>query len=98
MGNFRRVDNKATARKMFYSGITIYVLPCKVSESALDCNSWIQPAIFDITRNALGQENKFDRLVNEYTYYNCNAEVGYYPHYYVTEADFNSYQMCELMC
>ena len=98
MANFKRVNNKATARKMFNSGITIYVLPCKVSESALDCNSFIQPAIFDITRNALEQENKFDRLVNEYTYYNCNAVVGYYPHYYVTEADYNSYQMCDLMC
>lgn len=97
MANFKRVT-KPIARKMFYSGITIYVLPCKVNESALNCNGFIQPAIFDITRNAIGQENKFDRLVNEYIYYNCNSELGYYPHYFVTETDFASYQMCNVMC
>lgn len=29
----------------------------------------------------------FDRLVREFTWSNCNAEVGYYPHYYIEEGE-----------
>ena len=98
MANFKRVT-KPIARKMFNSGITIYVLPCKVKETALDCQSWIQPAIFDITSTQLDSlYNKFDRAVNEYEFHNCNAEVGYYAHYYVTEEDMEKYEMCNILC
>ena len=42
--------------------------------------------------------NKFDRTVSAFEYYNCNAELGYYSAYYVTEQDYDSYKMCNIMC
>ena len=90
--------NKPTARKLYNNGITIYLLPCKVSETALTSkNSWVSPveiSLFTCTHSA----NKFDRTVNDYEYYNCNAELGYYASYYVTEEDLASHEMCEVMC
>ena len=36
-------------------------------------------------------KNAFDRPVNSYRYYNCqNAELGYYPHYYIEESVYNN--------
>ena len=36
--------NKPTARKLYNNGITIYLLPCKVSETALTSkNGWVSP-------------------------------------------------------
>lgn len=63
--------NKATARKLFRKGVRIYVLPCKVRYD----NPWIQPFLLQKT-------NTFDRIVLEYEFYNCNAELGYYCSYY----------------
>ena len=90
--------NKPIARKLYNNGITVYLLPCKVSETALTSkNSWVNPveiSLFTCAHSA----NKFDRTVNEYEYYNCNAELGYYASYYVTEEDLASHEMCEVMC
>lgn len=100
MANYKKV-NKPTARKMFNHGLSIYILPCKVSERALDGNdnNWVKPVVINLQTTQLDSKyNKFDRAINEYCYYNCNAELGYYPHYYVTEEDMSSYEMCNLMC
>ena len=100
MVNYKKI-NKPIARKMFNNGITIYLLPCKVSEMALnsDIETWGHPVSINITKDQLdSKHNKFDRAINEYCFYNCNAELGYYPHYYVTEEDVASYEMCNLMC
>lgn len=95
--NYKKV-NKPTARKLYNNGLTIYLLPCKVSDTALTSkNSWVSPveiSLFACAHSA----NKFDRTVNEYEYYNCNAELGYYASYYVTEEDLASHEMCEVMC
>lgn len=97
MANYKRV-NKPTARKMYNMGCSILLLPCKVNDSAVDGSSiWIEPvkiSLLDSDSNI----NHFDRAVNNYEYYNCNAELGYYAHYFVSEEDLNGYKMCQLMC
>lgn len=97
MVNYKRV-NKATARKLYNNGINILLLPCKVSDSAVyGSHPWLKP----ISISLLSKEypmNIFDRSVNEYEYYNCNAELGYYAHYFVSEEDIELQKMCDLMC
>ena len=91
--------NKPTARKLYNCGVTIYLLPCKVSEVALQTggNMWVSPVEISLL-TCKHDANKFDRSVNDFEYYNCNAELGYYASYYVTEEDIASHEMCELMC
>lgn len=92
MVNYKRV-NKPTARKMYNCGITILLLPCKVRFD----NEWVKPYSMSLMTSE-ETENRFDRAVNTYEYYNCNAELGYYASYYVTEEDLDKYKMCLLMC
>lgn len=68
--------SKATARKLFREGKKVYVLPCKVRYD----NQWIKPFLLQKT-------NTFDRIVSEYEYHNCNAELGYYCSYYVEKME-----------
>lgn len=89
--NFKRV-NKPTARKLYNKGCNIWLLPCKVNEGALqDLNQWIKPHIISISSSE-DNINQFDRAVNSYEYYNCNAELGYYSHYYVSEEDYKQFK------
>ena len=81
---------KPLARKMYYSGHTITVVPCKCGVN----NKVAKMEI--ITLENGGKE--FDKLIREFEWYNCNAETGYYAHYYVTETDMNIYNMCQSMC
>ena len=97
MANYKRV-NKVTARKMYNYGCSITLLPCKINESALDGSySFIEPVTINMVKCTYDY-NKFDRVVREYEYYNCNAESGYYPHFYVSEEELDKYKMCQLMC
>ena len=97
MVSYKRV-NKALARKMFNSGCEILLLPCKVRDDVVNGgNPWIKPITISIF-NSEFEENKFDRSVIRYEHYNCNAEVGYYSHYFVSEQDFENYNMCKIMC
>ena len=92
--NYKRI-NKPTARKMFNRGYTLYLLPCKVSDSVVTNTphdyDWLRPLEISLpTSNH--EANQFDRTVNEFEYYNCNAELGYYAHYYVSEEDYIKYK------
>ena len=97
METYRKVT-KPNARKMYNSGCTILLLPCKVSDSAVNgSHPWVKP--FEISfLDTSESSNQFDRSVNLYEYYNCNAELGYYAHYFVSEEDLSNYEMCKLMC
>lgn len=79
--------SKPIARKMYRSGFTIALLPCKVSAAALNNPGWIQP--IRINKAESEGENSFDRTVDRFQYYNCNAETGYYASYYVTKYDYD---------
>lgn len=87
MVNYKRV-NKPTARRMFNMGYPIKLIPCKVSERVLYHYGHYLPIQISLS-TCTTDSNKFDRSVREYEYYNCNAELGYYPHYYVSEEDYN---------
>lgn len=83
--------NKAKARKMYNAGFEIALLPCKVSAAAFEVHGWIRPITinFETSKDSI---NRFDRTVDAYQYYNCNAECGYYPAYYVAEEDIKTYE------
>lgn len=97
MVNYKRIT-KPIARKMYNHGISILLLPCNVIDSIVDgSHPWLKPITISLFTSE-DDSNKFDRAVNAYEYYNCNAELGYYSHYFVSEEDYNSYQMCNIMC
>lgn len=79
---FQKV-NKAIARRMFRAGFKVYVLPCKVRFD----NMWMPPFL-------LQKDDTFDRIVSEYEYRNCNAELGYYCSYYVENMEVKKYEEC----
>lgn len=68
--------NKIQAEKLYILGKTIYVLPCRVT---LD-NPWIKP--YEIHQDHVG-DNSFDKVINNYMYYNCNSELGNYCSFYI---------------
>ena len=97
MVSYKRVI-KPLARKMYNCGISVLLIPCRVNESVLtNKDSIIQPVTISIL-DSDSDINRFDRAVNNFEYYNCNADLGYYSHYYVSEEDYNNYYMCQLMC
>ena len=79
--------NKAIARKMYRNGCEIKLLPCKVR---LD-NEWVSPIAISLETH----HDTFDRVVNQYEYYNCNAELGYYSAYYVSEDEYKTFKLEE---
>ena len=66
--NLVKITNK-TARKLFDAGETIFLLPNKVRLG----NAWIFP--FAVNSNNSGGHS-FDNIIDSYSYYNCNKEVG----------------------
>ena len=89
---YKRVT-KPNARKMYRMGCDILLLPCKVNDSVVDgSHPWVKPVIINSNGCKYDAINKFDRSVNEYEYYNCNAELGYYAHYFVSEEDYNKFK------
>lgn len=97
--DFERIP-KHIARRMYNRGYSVYLLQCNVSKAVYEGvphdYDWLEPievnkytCIFDL--------NKFDRSIREYVKANCSASLGYYPHYYVTDEDYNNY-LEELKC
>lgn len=73
------------AERLFNEGVTLYLLPCKCSRLCLtEKNCWISPVIITKDNDA---GRTFKKLVNEFEYYNCNREVGYYTHFYYVRED-----------
>lgn len=68
--------NKTAARREYEKGRTLYVLP---SRTRFD-NAWIRPFQMEIARldNA-----DFDKVINEYEFYNCMRELGKRAAFYV---------------
>ena len=96
--NFIKVDKKS-ARRMFNCGLTIHLLPCNFRGDVLQEDSFFGHCKISLLDNKEESSIKlFDNLVNSFTYYNCNSETGTYPHFYVTEEDFASFEMCCMIC
>lgn len=68
--NFTRIS-KHQARKFHAERRVVYVLPCNARTDGV----WMTPA-------EVPPDADFDRFVNEYSYYNCNAELGTRPAFY----------------
>ena len=68
--------NKKQARSLYNNGIDIMIIPNKCSPN----NLWFIGIWYNV--NISGSD--FDKLVNEFEYYNCNyAELGKYAAYYI---------------
>ena len=67
---------KNTARKLFNDGQELIIIPCKCAPGG----AWLTG--FRICKNDL-ENADFDRLINEFEYYNCNAEMGKYTAFYI---------------
>jgi len=97
--NCKRVS-KPIARKMFNDGYKVRLLPCKVNDVCARDGvsqghfwvSYFEVSLDTIEERDYGLYNKFDRMVNNYEYHNCNAELGYYAHYFVDENDYNKFK------
>ena len=72
--------NKSQARKQYELGVTVYITPCKMRLG----NMW-NPEI-EMNKYNLLEVNPnitFDGFINEFEYYNCDYERGYYTSYYI---------------
>lgn len=67
--NYQKI-NKARARRLFNEGITIYLNTNKARMT------WAIPICRTIERT-------FDVLVNEFSYYNCNSDLGRRVQYFI---------------
>ena len=72
-----KIDKKL-ARKFYNVGIAIKILPCKINPNS----QWYGGGWYD---KSITYGRDFDKLVNDYTYYNCNSETGRYCAYYFEE-------------
>ena len=83
-GKYTRV-RKDVARRLYNEGKTIYLTPSNVVAS--DSNMWIKPLALHITDSHIGKLPTFDQRVNEFEYYNCNHELGYYTNFWIIEEE-----------
>ena len=72
---------KDVARRLYNEGKTIYLTPSNIVAS--DSNLWIKP----IPINTKYGLKCFDGAVNEFEYYNCNYELGYYTNFWIIEEE-----------
>lgn len=64
---------KRTAKKLYNAGETIYICACLINPRG------------NIGAAALPTGEDWERLINEFVYYNCNFECGKYPAFYIEE-------------
>lgn len=73
---------KQRARRLYEQGKTVYLQSCNMR-----FNTMWQSACHISKDNERWAEQDFDKIVNEYTYYNCDRERGKYPNYFVKKED-----------
>jgi len=77
---------KPAARKAFENGRTVYVIGHKLmpfTMYALECPLNKADIAARYGENDFLGRDTFDSLVQNYTWYNCSFETGYYPAFYV---------------
>lgn len=67
--------NKPQAEELYNNGYTIFFHPCRMRLN----NMWQSP--YKAQRNEQRPE-EFQKVNNEFTYYNCDNERGKYPSYF----------------
>lgn len=83
--------NKKVARRLYNEGHSVYVVPCKIYPSFT--GGWLAP--IELNKSRIEEEYAgspilielydFDSRVNNFEFYNCCYELGYYAAYYVEE-------------
>jgi hypothetical protein len=68
--------SKRKAERLFLAGATIYVISCNMKFD----NFWQCPC--PLQKDSTYTES-FSLLVDDYEYYNCDSERGYYAKFYV---------------
>jgi hypothetical protein len=83
---------KNQARKLFEKKVDFFICACKLVpftmyhwEMKVNSHDYIE--YYKLTYNVKNMTKKdyikaFDNFYNNYTFYNCNYEMGYYPSYY----------------
>lgn len=69
------------ARRLFEMGKILYLKPSKLSKQVMDKSpwyGWFQFKKSDYTDDTI----TFDKIVNEYAYYQCTKETGLRVNYY----------------
>jgi hypothetical protein len=70
---------KPQARKAYDNGTVVLMVPCRIIPN----NTWGMTFTLDRKdREAQGKETDFDKLAQEFAWYNCVHETGYYPAFY----------------
>lgn len=72
---------RRTAKRLFEEGKDIFITPHKMRFST----QWNPPYSIKAGRS----ESKFDDIVNNFVYYQCNTETGKYPSFYVKSETLN---------
>lgn len=67
--------NKAHAEKLYNSGYTIFMHPCKMRLN----NTWQDPHLMKRTEQ---HPEEFKKLDAQYTFYQCDNYRGRYPNYF----------------
>jgi len=76
-GKYYHRVNKATARRVFNAGGVVLMCACNLRPDSM----W--HPVSPVAANDESTPETFEKLVNEFTYYNCNLnECGYYPAFY----------------
>ena len=78
-GKYTRI-RKDVARRLYNEGQTIYLTPSNIV--ANDSYFWVAPMPITIHSG-----KTFDGAVNEFEYYNCNHELGYYNNFWIIEEE-----------
>lgn len=71
-GNYYERVDRRKAKRLYNVGESIILLPCKCF------TDWFS---FESPENH-NKVKSFENLVNEFEYYNCNYECGYYAAFY----------------
>lgn len=73
--------DKRTARTLYNKGVTILFCPCNMRPFGF----WVDPSIKvnkESVNFSIEVNRDFDKLVNEFEFYNCNHETGRYTSFF----------------
>lgn len=73
---------KRQAKRRFNQGFTILLKTSRVTEQMIDFSPYL--FWFELKKSVCDEQGEtFDSVVNAYSYYNCNKELGLRVNYYI---------------
>ena len=80
---YKRIT-KSCARELFNQGKLLCIAPVNANMYYNSCILYTFINKYDYDTNGILD---FDKVVNEYEYYNCNSELGRYTKFFVNERE-----------